>query len=249
MTATKTNRPPSVAGKKGFSLISDEKFRQLYASLLQCRMLDTRLSATPAYDAWLGCEASSAAVSCCLRRTDTVIPTPRAALANYLHIGSLSTSPSASGPAAHFTAAIEAAFRYKTEKRGGLAVLFTRLAKPASMRETFAAAAKQSLPVLYIVEGATPAAEISSGIPVICVDASDAVALYRVVYESIARARDGVGPTILECAAWPVDPEPDPLLKLERYLAAKKLFRPHWKHQLEKKYSDALDKAMTSFVP
>lgn len=236
MTATKTNRPPSVAGKKGFSLISDEKFRQLYAALLQCRMLDTRLSATPAYDAWLGCEASSAAVSCCLRRTDTVIPTPRATLANYLHTGSL-PAPSAPGPAAHFAAATEAAVRHKRENRGGLAVLFTRPARPASMREAFAAAAKQSLPVLYILEGAAPSAEISSGIPVIRVDSCDTVALYRVTYESILRARDGVGPTIVECAAWPGDPEPDPLLKLERYLAAKKLFRPHWKRQLEKKYA------------
>jgi TPP-dependent pyruvate/acetoin dehydrogenase alpha subunit len=237
MTATKPNRPPSVAGKKGFSLISDEKFRQLYAALLQCRMLDTRLSATPGYDCWSGREAASAAVSCCLRRSDTVISTPRAALACYLHTGLLSASPSAPEPVTHFTAATEVALRHKAEKRGGLAVLFTGLAKPASMREAFAAAAKQSLPVLYIVEGPTPSVEISSGIPAIRVDASDAVALYRVAYESITRARDAGGPTILECAAWPSDPEPNPLLKLERYLAAKKLFRPHWKHSLEKKYA------------
>ena len=242
MTATKSNRPPSVAGKKGFSLISDEKFRQLYAALLQCRMLDARLSAAPGYDAWLGREASSAAVSCCLRRADSVIPTPRAALTNYLHIGSLSFSSQAPDPVAHFTAAAKAALRHKNEKRGGLAVLFTRLAKPAFMREAFAAAAKQSLPVLCILEGAAPSAEVFSGIPVIRVDACDTVALYRVAYESILRARDGVGPTILECAAWPGDPEPDPLLRLERYLAAKKLFRPHWKRQLEKKFSTALDK-------
>lgn len=242
MTATKTNRPPSVAGKKGFSLISDEKFRQLYAALLQCRMLDTRLSATPGHDAWLGREASSAAVSCCLRRADTIITAPRAALASYLHTGSLPASPRTSD-SAHFPAATEAALRHKVENRGGLAVLFTRLVKPASMREAFAAAAKQSLPVLYILEGATPSPEISSGIPVIRVDASDTVALYRVAFESIARARDGVGPTILECAAWPDDPEPDPLLKLERYLAAKKLFRPHWKHSLEKKYAAAITDA------
>jgi TPP-dependent pyruvate/acetoin dehydrogenase alpha subunit len=205
-------------------------------------MLDTRLSAAPGYDAWPGREASSAAISCCLRRSDTVIPTPRAALARYLHAGSLCPNSSVPQLAAHFTAATEAALRHKREKRGGLAVLFTRPAKPASMREAFTAAAKQSLPMLYIVEGATPSAEIASGIPVIRVDASDAVALYRVAYESIARARDGVGPTILECAAWPGDPEPDPLLKLERYLSAKKLFRSHWKHRLEKKFSAALDK-------
>ncbi|HET8635688.1 MAG TPA: thiamine pyrophosphate-dependent enzyme [Acidobacteriaceae bacterium] len=204
-------------------------------------MLDTRLRATPGYDAWLGREASSAAVSCCLRRADSVIPTPRATLAQYLHTGALPLSSSVSDPAAHFAAATEAALRHKAEKRGGLAVLFTRPVKPASMREAFASAAKKSLPVLCILEGAAPSAEVSSGIPVIRVDASDTVALYRVAFESIARARERVGPTILECAAWPDDPEPDPLLKLEGYLAAKKLFRPHWKHQLEKKFLAALD--------
>jgi TPP-dependent pyruvate/acetoin dehydrogenase alpha subunit len=248
MTATKTNRPPSVAGKKGFSLISDEKFRQLYAALLQCQMLDQRLLTTRGYDAWPGREAASAAVCSCLRRGDIVIPTPRAALAGYLHTGSLSY-PSALSFAAHFSAATESALRHKSDKRGGLTVLFTSLAKPAAMRDAFAAAAKQSLPVLYLVEGGTPSAEIVSGIPVIRVDASDTVALYRVAFESIARAREGTGPTVLECAPWPASPEPDPLLKLERYLAAKKLFRPHWKRTLEKKFAGAFDSATASLQP
>lgn len=248
MTVPKTSKSPSVAGKKGFSLISDEKFRQLYAALLQCQLLDQRLRAALGYDAWPGREASSAAVCSCLRRGDIIIPTPRAALASYLHTRSLS-NPSALSFDAHFDAATESALRHKQEKRGGLTVLFTRTAKPAVMGEAFTAAAEQSLPVLYILEGGTPSAETASGIPVIRVDSSDTVALYRVAFESIARAREGTGPTILECAPWPADPEPDLLLKLERYLTAKKLFRPHWKRSLEKKFSAALDKSMTSPTP
>jgi len=241
MTATKTNGPPSVAGKKGFSLISDEKFRQLYAALLQCQLLGERLRATPGYDAWPGREASSAAVCACLRRGDTVVPTPRGVLARYLYNGSVDLTPRSFGPTAQFSAANQAALLHKSERHGGVAVLFTRPARPASMRESFAAAAKRNLPVLYILQGSTPPGDICNGIPVIRADASDAVALYRVAYESITRARDGIGPTILECAAWPGDSQsPDPLLKLEHYLAGKKLFRPHWKRALEKKFSSAI---------
>lgn len=247
MTKSKISQAPSVTGKKGFSLISNEKFRQLYAALFQCRILSERLRATPGCDTWPGCEAPSAAVLCCLRCGDTVIPTKHAMLANYLDSGSPDSHPGQqgllagnhalplhSGPASQFAAATQAALRLKRENRSGLVVLFTGLATPAVMRKAFAGAARQSLPVLYVLEGGTPSAEISSGIPVIRVDAYDAVALYRVVFESSARAREGTGPTIIECAAWPADAEPDPLLKLEHYLAAKKLFRPQWKRTLEK---------------
>src|SRR6185437_10067912 len=95
--------------------------------------------------------------------------------------------------------------------------VFAATPQPALMREVFTAAAKQSLPVLYIFEASkTSLAELSHGIPVIRVDASDTVAAYRVAYESISRARGGGGPTILECAPWPGDPQShDPLQKLE----------------------------------
>ena len=39
------------------------------------------------------------------------------------------------------------------------------------------------------------------GVPAIAVDAVDAVAVYRVAYEAIVRARQGRGATLLECAA------------------------------------------------
>lgn len=77
------------------------------------------------------------------------------------------------------------------------------------------------------------------------VDGCDAVAVYRVAHESSVRAREGGGPTIMECTTWPVDRAPqDPLVHLERYLTGKKLFRQDWKRRLEKRYSKALDEAL-----
>lgn len=247
MTATKTTHSPSVAGKKGFSLISDQKFRQLYAALLQCEILGQRRPAS-GYEPWNGCKASSAAVAACLGRGDTVIPTPRGLLASYLHSGTTCVQIGQT-PRAQLAAANEDALAHKLKKRGKITAVFAATPQPALTREVFAPAAKQSLPVLYIFEaGKTSLAELSHGIPVIRVDASDTVAAYRVAYESISRARDGGGPTILECAPWPGDPQSrDPLQKLESYLAARKLFRPQWKRTLEAKYSVAIETAITSY--
>jgi hypothetical protein len=255
MTATKTTHSPSVAGKKGFSLISNEKFRQLYAALLQCEMLDQRLRALPqspsGYEPRTGCKASSAAIATCLRRGDTVIPTPHGLLANYLHSGSLASAEKSRTPQGQLAAANEDALAHKLKKRGSITAVFAAAPQPALMREVFTPAAKQSLPILYIFEaGKTSPAELSHGIPVIRVEASDTVAAYRVAYESISRAREGGGPTIIECAPWPGDPESsNPLLKLENYLAARKLFRPHWKRTLETKFSAAFEKTMASLQP
>ncbi len=249
MTGNTTAHSPSVAGKQGFSLISDNKFRQIYAALLQCEMLDQRLSsfaqsASP-YRPWNGGKASSAAIASCLRRGDTVLPTPRGWLANYLHSGSPTGSGKNLGAPELFAAAGNGALIHKLSRSGNVTAVFAPSAHSSAMRESFAPAAKQSLPILYILEGGTPPAEICHGIPVISVDASDAVAAYRVAYESITRAREGYGPTIIECVPWPDDAHAaDPLLKLEDYLSARKLFRPSWKRRLEQKCAVAINQAV-----
>lgn len=253
MTGNTSTHSPSVAGKKGFSLISNEKFRQLYADLLQCEMLDQRLrSLAPSasgYEQWSGCKASSAALAACLRRGDSVAPTPRGMMAQYLHTGSLNCAEKARSPHEQLVAANQDALSLKLKKRRNVTAVFAPTPQPACMREIFTPASKQSLPVLYIFEGGTPPPALCHGIPVIRVDSSDTVAAYRVAYESITRAREGGGPTIIECAPWPADDHPDPLLKLERYLAAKKLFRPHWKRELELKFSDATSHGISSLIP
>lgn len=242
MTKDKTRQSPALAGKRGFSLISDEKFRQLYAALLQCEMLDQRLRSTSGYEPWTGREAASAAVFACLRRGDSIAPTPRGLLAGYLHNGALAFANPSPRPAQQLATANQDALRHKLQCKGNVTAVFAPTAAPSSITKSLAYAAAQSLPLLYVLEGATPPAEACHGIPVIRVDAFDAVALYRVACESITRAREGGGPTILECAVWPDDTDSsDPLGKLEQYLAAKQLFRPHLRRQLEKKFGASLD--------
>jgi pyruvate dehydrogenase E1 component alpha subunit len=80
--------------------------------------------------------------------------------------------------------------------------------------DVMAAAASQRLPIVFVhyadaVEqpgAAKPSRKSKNpsalihGVPAIAVDALDAVAVYRVAYEAIVRARQGRGATLLECA-------------------------------------------------
>lgn len=77
-------------------------------------------------------------------------------------------------------------------------------------------------------------------IPEIDVDGHDAVAMFRVVSESVRRARNHRGPAIIHAhdatnTQMP-DPLGDPLIRFERYLAAKGLTtkKIHVVHRLEK---------------
>ena len=68
----------AVAGKNGHSLISDEKFRQLYATLLKYSLLEERLHSGFADNAEGAHSqiAGAAGVTLNLEREDTVVLTP-----------------------------------------------------------------------------------------------------------------------------------------------------------------------------
>lgn len=244
MTGTKKAASARVAGKHGFSLIRDEKFRELYSLLLACRILNQRASRNCAHEQWDGCEAVTAAVVACLQTGDTIPATPRGLAAHYLLTHSLVCESAAiSDATAHLAAATGDALRHKLEKRGNIAVAFAAADETESMRTIFATAMQQSLPVLYVLDDDVRVEEACGAIPVMRLDAADTVAAYRVAYESITRAREGGGPTIIQCVAWRGDKAQDAVVRLEQYLAGKKLFRSDWKQRLEAKHCAALDRA------
>ena len=53
------------------------------------------------------------------------------------------------------------------------------------------------------------------GYPGIIVDGQDVVAVWRVAQESIHRARNGAGPTLIDCR---MDSKRDPLAHMEHYM-------------------------------
>jgi len=64
------------------------------------------------------------------------------------------------------------------------------------------------------------------------VDASDAVALYRVTQESLGRIRGGGGPVLIECKGYrverPEDSTQDPLLQMKSFLLGRKVCTEAW---------------------
>ena len=98
------------------------------------------------------------------------------------------------------------------------------------------------------------------GVPAITVDGNDAVAVYRVASESIARARLGRGPTLIECGVYPLHGPAgnhrkngrrleahDPISAMEIHLARKGLFSERLKRQTVAGFRRELD-AATRFL-
>jgi TPP-dependent pyruvate/acetoin dehydrogenase alpha subunit len=89
------------------------------------------------------------------------------------------------------------------------------------------------------------------GFPSIPVDGNDLVAVYRVAHEAIKRARRGGGPTTIECKICRCHDQlnrdrsqTDPVMRMERYLAARKLFSQDWKRKSVNAFKTQLDAAV-----
>lgn len=135
------------------------------------------------------------------------------------------------------------------------------------------------LPIVYICENNTWAESVhlslqtavedlsvkaqAYGFPGITVDGNDVVAVYRVAREAIRRAREGHGPTLIECKTYrwyghsEIDPakyrkpeevehwkSKDPIPAMERYLKQQNLWSDDWKQKLEQEISADIDKAV-----
>jgi TPP-dependent pyruvate/acetoin dehydrogenase alpha subunit len=84
------------------------------------------------------------------------------------------------------------------------------------------------------------------GIPFIAVDASDAVAVYRVATEAITHARKGNGATLIECETAGGGKAHDPILKMEVYLTRKGLFSEGLKSKTVASFTKELKAALAT---
>ena len=66
------------------------------------------------------------------------------------------------------------------------------------------------------------------GFPAIVVDGKDAVAVWRVAHESIHRARNGAGPTLIECETRSSSAG-DPLEHMEHYMKKRGIWDDQWR--------------------
>ncbi|HVJ09852.1 MAG TPA: thiamine pyrophosphate-dependent enzyme [Acidisarcina sp.] len=256
-------KPAATAAKNGFSLISDNKLRQIYTAMLQCRVMEEQAAQLLPRSArngnsTVGHEATVVGVAVDLLPTDTIAPAnldrstsliqgipPAAILAPFV-------GPAASGNgsqngrtrpatiAAQMKAATHAALESKRLHRSDIVVVFSGKG-PAAIKawdRTLDFAGRHHLPMVFVAQqdlAADPAPgkrqsgapDVSrqaekSGFPGIPVDGNDVVAVYRVAFEAITRARQGGGPTLIDCRpSWPLV---DPLRLMEDYLTRKGLF-------------------------
>jgi pyruvate dehydrogenase E1 component alpha subunit len=79
--------------------------------------------------------------------------------------------------------------------------------------------------------------------PAIPVDGNDVVAVYRVAHEAIGHARQGDGPTLIECIADGSE-RSDPLLNMESYLTRKGIFSERFKAEIAGEFNRKMDAAL-----
>ncbi len=209
------------------------------------------------YDFVVGYEAVAVAVSAALTAGDTISGSPRDLLAlvaagvssrglqgdsnrgcdrpALLGFTSLSEDP--------FNAATGIALAYKLQKKQGVVVaLGNHEASLEGAREALKLAGSGKLPVVYVIknrsDGAAYAPHLKSvsllardgGFPGVIVDGQDVVAVWRVAQESVYRARNGGGPTLIDCR---MDATRDPLAHMEHYLRKRSLWDEAWREKVE----------------
>ncbi len=148
--------------------------------------------------------------------------------------------PTADGTTA-INAAMEVARTYQRSSKGDrnshVVLVFTTDAS-ACLRAA-RLAEKQRLPILFVFMQDDAKAALSMkarryGIPGMPVDRDDAIAVYRVAQEAIARARSGGGPTLIECMRYvfPQQRAQSAIATMQRMLTRKGLFTAQWKRAL-----------------
>lgn len=252
---------PAKADNNGSSPSNGDTLRNLYASLLRCRMMEERVARSPElgakYDFVAGREAVAVATAAALTAGDTIAASPRdlAALAaagtpsrafqggadlgcdraGLLGFTSLSDDP--------FNAGTGIALAHKLEKKQRVVVaLGIQEAALEGAREALKLAGSGKLPVVYVIQnGGDDAAYApllkavsllarSGGFPGVIVDGQDVVAVWRVAQESVYRARNGGGATLIDCR---MDAARDPLAHMEHYLRKRSLWDQAWREKAE----------------
>lgn len=240
---------PSAAaqGKNGHSLISDEKFRQLYRLALRSRLLTQRANGQGAMLA--GREAALAGVAADLREGDALLA-DRMFDGLRGELSATVRSPGAMSLADLLIDALSRAAADRMRKNGRVTVILFPPDGPKSiLHEARAMAADARLPVLFVEEAPEMAEQArrprsrrtagAGDMTAIPVDAHDVIAMYRVAHESIARAREGSGPTRIVCVHPPATNgrgehwrAGDATDRLEHWLSARGLPAQLWRQEI-----------------
>lgn len=229
---------PSAAAAAPAPLISNEQLRKLYVTLLRTRLLRerNRIKTPPA--PLVAREAIVTGTVTHLDEGDAVMPVAGdrlAALARGHALRRILAARPLPGlltpaPTAEARFAIATGYAMARQGTSGITLAFSGpgIVSLNALRPALAYAAQHKLGIVFLIETAADA-DVSSarhteplGLYGIPVDGDDVIAIYRVAQEAIQRARRGVGPTLIDCKAWPLaakqDGPADPVRRLEQAL-------------------------------
>jgi pyruvate dehydrogenase E1 component alpha subunit len=222
-------------------LLPNRKLRELYALIERCRALDRRRPHPTAREALLAAttlqllpgdlllaEAGDRTVAALAPKPKSVTPTPSATL-----------------PAPRLPLAAAMAHGLQAAGAGGLVLAFAHAgASEPGWAGALEWAHEAKLPLLLACADSTGGASSNRAskdpplnwlnmqrlakklhLPVFAVDGEDAVAVYRVMQESVLRARAGGGPAVFWAVLSPQRPARAdlPLARLRSYLAARRI--------------------------
>jgi TPP-dependent pyruvate/acetoin dehydrogenase alpha subunit len=265
-STVKTTRREPIAPKapKGSwenPLIPNAKYQQLYASMLRAQMLEAKLASNGQRLP----EAVAAGLIIDLRSDDALVspapshrflkgvPLKRLLIKKQADSGfpAQNILPAIADSVAEINSAVGIAFTFQrssgSDRNSNVVLAFTTDA--AACLRAARLAEEHRLPILFVYMQTGKKAVLSMrtrryGIPGMPVDRDDAVAVYRVAQEAIARARSGGGPTLVECMRYTVpQPSQSAMATMERTLKRKNLFTAQWKRALSAAFRRELAQA------
>ena len=243
MPAKNNRKPQAVAPTPAnSSLLGPEKLKQLYSAMLRCRMITEKTRGIINQQMFAkGHEAVEAGCALDLKPEDYLVAchNPAASFVKgtppHLLFAHLYAQQSLPDPAVQLKIGMATALIYQKQRKPFITLAFVDENLDHQM---FNHAAAHKLPVIFVVCGSFSGRR--NGIPVIAVDGSDVVAIYRVSQEAVRRARDGYGPTVIACHI-EADSNSAPLDFMERYLKQKGLWSDIWKEKLMKDFNQEMD--------
>jgi TPP-dependent pyruvate/acetoin dehydrogenase alpha subunit len=162
--------------------------------------------------------------------------------------------PSTSDAVLQIALGTGAALELRRQKRNSLILVFCsgNMSSLEGAEEAFVFAGEHRLPIIFVVqEHATRKSSQSNGramrsidpygFPCIPVDGSDTIAVYRVAFESMYKARIGEGPTLIVCKY--DRNSPDPLVHAENHLRKKGLWSEEFAVGVADSFSRELKRA------
>jgi TPP-dependent pyruvate/acetoin dehydrogenase alpha subunit len=246
----------------GIALLNSRKLKQLYSSMLKCRMVQKQVRGVSRA---FGQEATEVGATIDLLRDDFIAPSGREFVFSFMRgeplqsvfaqlraieTGTPSCVLSLAGPAAErLSMATGTALACQWQKQSRVVLAFAVEDRTGEIfpHHVLEFASRHKLPIVYLIQHRLKARSAKRmrdyGMPSIKVAGNDVVAVYRVTQEAVRRAREGHGPALIHCQSFGAD---DPLKFMENYLKQKRLWSDSWKQKIATAFNRELDRAVAA---